>query len=119
MKDILIGIGIAAFAALCALVAAIQAGKRQLDEALHRPPQFPRAGPYGRHQARGPPRPLRRQERPVTATDLQQECSWCFALGEPMSGDGETAMCLDPVTCTQRAAVLLQDVLATAPGASR
>ena len=55
----------------------------------------------------------------MTAIATQQECSWCFALGEPMSGDGETAMCLDPVTCTQRAAVLLQDVLATAPGASR
>ena len=40
MKDILIGAGIAAFLALCALVAAIQAGKRQQDEAVHRPPSF-------------------------------------------------------------------------------
>ena len=23
----------------------------------------------------------------MTATDLQQECSWCFAVSEPMSGE--------------------------------
>ena len=40
MKDILIGAGIAAFAVLCALVAAIQAGEQQSDEALHGPPSF-------------------------------------------------------------------------------
>ena len=39
-EDILIGIGIAAFAVLCALVAAIQAGEQQSDEARHRPPSF-------------------------------------------------------------------------------
>ena len=33
-------LGIAAFAALCALVAAVQAGKQQPDEALHSPPSF-------------------------------------------------------------------------------
>jgi hypothetical protein len=50
---------------------------------------------------------------------MQQECSWCFAIGEPMTGEGETLLCLDDLACTQRAAVLLEDVLATAPGASR
>lgn len=40
MKDILIGAGLAAFLALCALVAAIQAGKERLRQALHSPPSF-------------------------------------------------------------------------------
>jgi hypothetical protein len=40
VKDILIPAGIAAFVALCAIAAGVQAGKRRLDEAQHASPSF-------------------------------------------------------------------------------
>ena len=63
MKDILIGAGIATFAGRCLrLVAPVQAGKRQQDEAVH-PPPVSASRSLSDAIKRGDLQALRRQER--------------------------------------------------------